>query len=65
MVPHVLCAIAEATVPDGWHTIVAALVEFISIFLQSSFSRGLNLNYRLFVPQLQPPPQLHPPPQQQ
>jgi hypothetical protein len=28
VVPHVLHTIADAVVPDGWHTAVAALVEF-------------------------------------
>jgi hypothetical protein len=32
-VPHGLHMIVDATVPGGWLTIVAALVEFAGIFL--------------------------------
>jgi hypothetical protein len=42
IVPHGLHTLAVATVPDGWHTTVAALVEFTGIFLPTSFYRDLK-----------------------
>jgi sugar phosphate isomerase/epimerase len=43
---------ADATVPDRWHTTLAALVEFTGIFLPLSFYRNVKDNYRLLVPLL-------------
>jgi hypothetical protein len=37
VVPHGLQTIADAIVPDGWYTTIAALVEFTGIFLPPSF----------------------------
>jgi hypothetical protein len=42
IVPHGLHTIAEAIVPDDWHTTVAAWVEFIGIFLPPSFYREVK-----------------------
>jgi hypothetical protein len=48
-----LCTqIGDAIVPDGWHTIVGALVQFAGIFLPLPFYRTYNKNVRLLVPLL-------------
>jgi hypothetical protein len=39
-VPHGLHTIEDAIVPDGWHRIVAALVEFTGAFLPPSFDKN-------------------------
>jgi hypothetical protein len=44
--------LADAIVPDGWHTTVAALVEFTGIFLPPSIHRDVKQNYWLLVPLL-------------
>jgi hypothetical protein len=37
--PHGLYRVADATVPDGWLTTVAAMVAFAGIFMPPSFYR--------------------------
>jgi hypothetical protein len=51
-VPHGLHTIADAIVPDGWHTTVAALVEFTAIFLSPSFYGDSKKKYRMPIPLL-------------
>jgi hypothetical protein len=50
--PHGLHIIVEAIVPDGWHTTVAALVEFSGIFLPPSFNGDVKQDYWSLVPLL-------------
>jgi hypothetical protein len=40
--PYGLHAIADAIVPDCWHTTVAALVEITGIFLPPSFCQDVK-----------------------
>jgi hypothetical protein len=49
---HGVHTISNAIVPDGRHTTVAALVEFIGIFLPPSFYQDTKANDR-FLPCLQ------------
>jgi hypothetical protein len=42
--PNGLHTMADAIVPDGWHTPAAVLVEFSGIFLSADY-RDLNENH--------------------
>jgi hypothetical protein len=50
--PHGLLTIADAIVPDGWHTTGAALVEFTGIFLPPHLFWDVTWKYAFLVPLL-------------